>query len=975
MKTIEIWQKQTIRDLTSVLENIRSVSSRTRNGFAAITIEINKSASLDFMKFLVNDAISILDLPENIYPQVSSFIPDAEENRPILTYRFYGKLSTNDLNRDIQKRFYPLIQNIRGISDIRLSGASNLELSIKLDEDRINQLSINRENILNVINENYKSIILGKEDYQSNTIYFKLNKDELNLNDFKSLPIKVDKQLIRLDQLAQISIKDAPIQSLSRYNGYPSLTMEIYRKDLVNVLNLIEEIKSIINKIETPENQNIELVDDQSIFMKNEFRSLLKRLLWSALAVLIVLFVFSRNFREPILLFLSIVISISMTFIYFYLFNLSINFLSLAGIALSIGMLVDNAIIIFEQLRINDDRTVKEKLKHLFFPIMASTLTTFIVLIPFLFLTENLRELYIPFIKAMIFSLSSSFIVSFFILPIAFERYIRKKNDAPIKSRIKNFAEPYIKTTVNYPKTIIFFFVWIIGFPSYLIDNESWEKLGLSEHKEFINYAVGGSTNLFYFYVYKGEEWTWGEETYLNIRIHIPFGSSIKESNKIVEQFEKNLLKAETGIRIISQVYHEFAMLTVYFDTANLSKPYYIKSKAIILASELGGVSVSVSGFGPGYSNGGSGSYSTFAFKIKGYNYKQLKNLAKNTSEKLSKNKRIANVEIKSRRWSSFDRKELHMEFNRSKIIEYGLTVREISDQCRLRINELYPSTRILFNGNNLPIRLSFSEEESDISELLNSTINKENAKIPLKEFISFNLQKIPDEIIRENQEYILKITFDYKGPFQFGEKYVKEFLADQYLPLGYSLSRDQFQFSTEDEDSSIYGMFLAIILIFLLSSALFESFKLGFLILLAIPASLTGIFFIYFISEQSFTLAARIGVILICGLTVNNAIILTSEILRLNKRMHLKKAVIEGTLSRLRPILMTTLTTILGMIPLLFTEKISGEDLFQTLSLTIIGGLSSSMILILIVFPAFNYLFIKKRTDETPINNHSFNT
>jgi multidrug efflux pump subunit AcrB len=951
----------------TALPKIKKVSSYTYNGYGHIIVDLNKNAKLGYVQYLIDDLIQNLELPQGVFPYVSLSKKSLDEEQPLLTYRFYGEQSSQEMGYKLNQDLIPHLNSISGVSSAELSSLGRLECRILLNMEKVSSLQLNKDYILSEIKQVFNEEAIASFQTQAEVISAVLSTNKFDLNKVKALTLEVNKDnLVHLDQIADISLQFSDVQRLAHFNGLPSITLAIYRNPTSNSLEIIDQVKRKMSGFNFAETLQFQIIQDQSVFIKNEFRSIGKRALWSALAVLLVLLLFSRSYREPLILFFSIFVSICASFILFSLFGLSINFLSLAGLALSFGVLVDNSIIFFEHFKQQSSLSIEEKRNQLVLPLIASTLTTLIVLLPFIFLTEELKEFYVPFAKAYTFSLISALIISFVFISHFYQHFIEKKVDTHQnfigESRLKIFLRPYLEKSLNYPFYFLFIFIWILGLPVYLLSDNAWQKVGLEKYKGEINLLFGGTTGLFVNFVNKNEEWNFAEETYLAVSAQMPFGSDISETERIVKNIERNILQEYKNIRIISDFGHENAYLRVYFERKDEFLAQIIKSKLIYLASNLGGVRVAVYGFGRGFNSGGGGTASTFRLSLKGYNYEQLKHMAADVIEKLSSNSRIANAEFKSTSWNSTKEHYYNIRFIDEEIQSYGLTRKELTDQIKLWLSSENPDFILDYQHKKINLRLIFKDGVRTVQKLLESFIFKDGQQIQLLKLISLEKKETTDRIVREAQNYKAFVTFDYFGSYSNGKKYLDHFLENYSPPLSFKIDYERRIFSEEDEMSVSIVFLVAAFLIFLVCSAIFESFRIAWIILFAIPASLAGIFLIYFVSAYNFTLATRIGVVLICGLSVNNAILLTSEIVvQLKQGIYsLKGAIVNATLIRLRPILMTTLTTIIGLIPLLVTEGVSGKDIWATLSLTIIGGLSSSMILIITIFPSLNYIFLK---------------
>ncbi len=307
------------------------------------------------------------------------------------------------------------------------------------------------------------------------------------------------------------------------------------------------------------------------------------------------------------------------------------------------------------------------------------------------------------------------------------------------------------------------------------------------------------------------------------------------------------------------------------------------------------------------------------------------------------------------------------LQVNRKNLKRFHLTASEVLGSLQSRLRESLDWQRITLAGKEIDYRIKMlGHEELNLEDLQNLLLKTPTGeKVRLNQVANIGARKVMAQIVREEQQYVRDIAFEYRGPWKYGNRLVENLITNTKLPHGYKLERKKFFFLTEEEKTRIYWVLaFALLLVFMVTAGLFESLLQPLIILLTVPLALVGVFLIFYLTNTNFDRSAYIGVILLAGIVVNNSIILVHHINNLrHKGRNLLDAVVQGTLDRVRPIMMTSATTILGLLPLvLFVQP--DKSIWYALSLATIGGLLSSTLLVLVVIPVLLVGLKKVRVD-----------
>jgi HAE1 family hydrophobic/amphiphilic exporter-1 len=374
-----------------------------------------------------------------------------------------------------------------------------------------------------------------------------------------------------------------------------------------------------------------------------------------------------------------------------------------------------------------------------------------------------------------------------------------------------------------------------------------------------------------------------------------------------------------------------------------------------------------VQGFGPSF-YGGGGSPPQYNIQVLGYNYERVRDIAEDLGRRLTRMSRIRDVDTNaSGAWYDRDKAtEFVVEIDRDALARYDMSVQEFVGRMSAVIQGQTRQDILKIGGEEL--RLDVKVEgfrEVDLRELQETMITATNGTaIRIGDVVAVYPKEILARIRRENQQYERTVSYEFRGPTKLGDLVRDAVLEATVLPPGYSIKeRERWRWSDEEREQIYMVLAISILLIYMVTAALFESMKQPLCVLLTVPMALIGVFLMFFYANATFTREAYIGVIMMGGIVVNNAILLVDHInqIRREGRVALQEAILQGTLERVRPILMTTTTTVLGLLPLVLFSQGADANIWNALAYALIGGLLSSTFFVLTTTPALYFLFERK--------------
>jgi HAE1 family hydrophobic/amphiphilic exporter-1 len=480
--------------------------------------------------------------------------------------------------------------------------------------------------------------------------------------------------------------------------------------------------------------------------------------------------------------------------------------------------------------------------------------------------------------------------------------------------------------------------------------------------------VLAGSWHLFDKYVTRGVLWRswWGQQTYIDVIINLPRGAELERTDELARYFEAKLRQTPEVEQFVSRVQPQYARITATFPDSleNTWIPVAIKEQMVAYSNLFGGAEVRVYGFGPSFYGGGGGA-PNYSIKILGFNYETVRDIAEDLGRRLKRFSRIQDVDVNSAGgWYTRDKaSEFVLRLDRQRLGLHGLTARDVVNQVVAAVAGQVQRGNIRISGEEVRFDVKIAGNEDvdvhDLRELLLLTPTGEGVR--LDDVATLSERDVLTRITRENQQYQRYVSYEFRGPTKLGDRTRDAVIAATRLPEGYEIEGEQeWNWSTEEREQLLLVLVVSLVLIYMVTAALFESIRQPFCVLLAVPMALVGVFLMFFYAKASFTREAYIGVIMMGGIVVNNSILLVDHINHLRRAVGVPftDAIVRGTLERVRPILMTSATTILGLLPLVLFSEYADENIWNALAYALIGGLASSTLFVLTVTPALYLLF-----------------
>ncbi len=988
-ETVEMAVTAPLEEAANRVAGVRKVTSVSSEGESRVDLECEQDARMDFVRLELNEKIAALmpSFPAGTGPPtIEPFVPeDFRDMQGFLTYAIVGDRTPAALRALGKDILGPRLRSIKGIADVHVLGGEDRELLIELNPEMIASLGLRIESIRSALAALEFNAPLGAATCGVRRTVLSVRTAGLTTDAIARMPVGLTASgmPVLLRDCGTARLASAEPESHFRINGRPAVTLVISKEPYVNTLRLAGRVLARIEEIRPalPDGVDLVLESDTSASMRTELATLYRDVVYSLLCIVVILFLFLGTVRAPLLVLSSVAFSLAGTFLAFWMLGIGLHLLSLAGLVLGFGRLVDDSIVVLDSIQRRHDGTsrrdaIPRAVREIALPVAASTITTVAALLPTSFLPPNLKPYFLDFSLAVGIALVMSLVVSFTLIPVAAARMRLTPAFPVLYDRLgAQGSAAYaavLRAVLRHRRSAILLVLWMFGLPLWLLP-ERCEGTGAHVHaynavfgsswyrsaRPWVNHLLGGSSYLFFGKVGMGEIWADGKETYLVVRVAFPQGTDLQRSDEVARRVESTVLAF--GDRVEKVTTHVTAgstiiRVTVSDSLAATEGPYLIKNNLTMLAARTGGATIGVWGFGPGFSSGGETAPS-FAVRVLGYNYLRVKEFADSFRRRLEENPRIADVDI-DRSWSSqWDRAtELVARIDRHEAARYGVAMADVIDAVRASTPGILRSSTVTVDGERVPYAVKVAGfREYGVEDLRRATVTaRDGRSVRMGALLTMEEQRTPGEILREDQSYVRWVTFEYRGPYRFGDAYVDAVIRSIPLPHGYRFDRSfsWFTFSGTDRRVMLMIVGVAFLIVFMVTAALYESFRKPLLVILAIPFSLIGLFLAFYLTDTPFGRGGYAAVILLTGIVTTNSIVLVDVLSRACPGGNAPAdALIAAAASRLRPVLMTTLTTIGGLLPMVLLGDRS--SVWHSLAVGTIGGMMSSTVLTLIVIPS----------------------
>jgi hydrophobic/amphiphilic exporter-1 (mainly G- bacteria), HAE1 family len=944
------------------LERIESTSSE---GSSRVTLnfawgtELNEAA---------DDVRNRLDRVRGRFPEEAEapimFKFDAN-TFPIMGVGVEGDFDRVRLREIAEHDLSQRLERVPGVASVTVDGGLRRQIHVLLSKEKIRALNLPVDRVVNLLRTENQNIPLGEIDEGDRTYLVRSQGQFENLNEIRDLVVLTQSGIpVYMKDIADVKDATEDFRSFTRINGKPGVRLRITKQSGTNTVQIADGVRAEIQRI----NQQIPgiqltTLDDSSVFISRAINSVKEHALIGGFLVMLIIFLFLRDIRATFIVFTSIPISVIGTFALLYFNGYTLNTMTFGGLALGIGMIVDASIVVlentFRHMEHGKDRmqAAIDGSEEVWSAILASTLTHIAVFVPLLFLTGVSSILFKQLSVVVMFSLTMSLFVAVTIVPVLCSRLLKLPPPAEerrgLAGRLYTSSERFLNSMDERYSRVI--------------------RLALHHRPTVIGLGTAAVVAAVLILPTIGFElMPQADEGEVRVTAELPVGTRIERSEEValrleglakqyVPEAEDVIANAGGGgfmggganrvqvqIRLVTKDKRERSSEAIARDL-NRQLPGIIPG--VIIQTRASGGNQQFQRI----TGGGDGS--RLALEIRGDNLQQAQQLAQSAKNIMDKVPEVRNARV----GRDDGRPELAIQVDRPKAALLGLSVTGVANSIRTSVG----GTQAAFfreSGNEYPIVVRLREEDRERVEDLNDLLigTPQGQVVQAKNLLTLRNQAGPTEIERKNQERIIRVTAEPETTLSEALAAVNARLGEVRVPEDFSMG-----FGAEAEEQARafaqlrLMLILAIILVYAVMASQYESLRDPFIIMFSVPLAAIGVVLALKLTGTSFSLQAYIGVIMLAGIVVSNAILLVdyTNILRRRDGMPLREAVETAGRVRLRPILMTSLATMLGLVPMALGIG-EGAELQAPLARVVIGGLLASTMITLVVVPTVYTLF-----------------
>ncbi|MFW6140647.1 MAG: efflux RND transporter permease subunit [Acidobacteriota bacterium] len=1015
---VETLLTQRLESAVMRIPGLRRVETVSEEGGVYMTLEFSWGTDMDFAMLHTREKLDSVRLPEQV--ENPTIIPLDPQSKPIMVLSVSGDRSLLELKEFSEELIKPRLEQIEGIGSAEIAGGVEREIQVEVNPDLMVLYGLDIQTISNRItqfNTNLQggTIRKGRFKYALRILGEFEEIDEIGE---VSLKTTKEKGVVRVKDIAQIKDSIKEREGITRLNGSESIGILVRKEAGANTVKVTQSAREVIEEIKRRNEQiDIFVVSEQAKYIENAISSVLNAIIYGAVLAFLVLVVFLQDIKTPLIIASVIPIAIIATFNLLFFMNVTLNIMSLGGLALGVGMLVDNSIVVSESIfrHKNLGKSLNEAAyigtKEVGMAVTASTFTTVSVFLPVIYVHGVAGQLFKDQALTVTFALFSSLIVSLSLLPMLASRKFDIKVKELQKSKDIKTETPQPKQKKSF-KQILFlpfkllqkglylivkvifmglnfiisfliqFLVLVFHYLSlpfkpitrfvFRIYNDIYSRFSSFYHR-FLIWAldhkgriISGSLaflliTLFLATQIPSELMPKPETSSFDLHFTTPIDYSLEQTSELTYSVEQWLNQQENVVDSFSQIGIVSGMESLNPEVSlnsvqtriQVQSPSKMEKTIEDLRKFLSHFPDLQFSIVKEQSTIGEFLAFTTAevgLKIKGEDLNFLKKLSENVIQKLGEIEEITDVTTNI----GEGKPEFLVQIKKQSLDKYNISPHEIGSFLVNAVRGVV-DTQFKELEKKYDIRIRFQDQtRENIEVLLDEQIPYSEGTIPIRELVTYQLAKGPKEIRRENQEREILVTANARNiKISQAVPLIKEKLDQLEIPKNYRVV-----FSGEQEEmqksfrSLGFAFLLAVVLVYMIMAAQFESLLHPLLILFTLPMGLTGVIWALLITGQTLNVISIIGMVVLAGIVVNDAIVKIDYTNQLRKKgMGIRQAIMEASRVRLRPILMTTVSTAAGLFPMSLGLG-RGSELQQPLAISVIGGLILATFLTLILIP-----------------------
>ncbi|MGL5982249.1 MAG: efflux RND transporter permease subunit [Cetobacterium sp.] len=931
--------KEIEKGLTSV-EGIKRITTKSTMGKSSLSIEFEYGVVIDNK---VNDLVTAVSrirnsLPDDIDEPVIRKSSSGGDRVMLVGLRGDDLINLKSFADNV---IIPRLERIEGVGSVSIFGGLEKQISISIDPDKLEAYNLSVTELYSTLKSSSLNFPSGYVREGDKEYLVKVSGEAKTLEDIQGIVLRnQDGDTLYLTDVAKVELSIKDRSSYGRTDGIENIIINIEKSDVGNTVEISKLAREELSKIEPllPRGASFTINRDTAIDITRSINTVKNNALTGLLLAGVILFIFLRDWRATLVVTVAIPVSIIATFGFFGANGMTLNIISLMGLSLGVGMLVDNSIVVLDNIfrhltELGQDRMEASEngATEVIIPIIASTATTIAVFIPIVIREGRAKEIYKDMAYSITFSLLASLIIAITFVPMISSRILKSKTTIHEEGKILKFIKKYyskiLEKALNYKITVItgmvILFIAIVGY---------------------------GSKNI------GGEFMPTTDDGVYTIIAELPSGMEIEKSNRIAKELEIVVSKDEGTKKYISSVSNDAVSLIVDIGPKSDRKKTVQQimgemRKKVIHIPDVKLNLIPKMAFGRGSSR-------DISLILKSDYLNQLGYISNVITEKMNQNPGFTDINNSMVNGNP----EIRILLDRKKMEYYGVRVNDLTLSVSYQILGGAP-IKIKTGNEEVDVSLRLAEEFRNSPEKLKEMrIKSQNGGVvKLKDIAKIEIGEGAYGIDKEDKITMITLNANVSNGLDLvtGQKYLKEIIDEIGLPktVTYSFGGNGRSMS-EVNDQLKFAFMVAMFLVYFILAAQFESYILPVIVMGTVPLSIIGVYSGLLITGQKTNTMVFVGIIMLAGIVVNNAIVLIDYIkILLEREYSLDKAILEAGKTRLRPIFMTTMTTVFGMIPLSLGIG-QGSEMYRGMAIAVIFGLVFSTLLTLILIPILFYIY-----------------
>ena len=961
-----------IEDALVSLSGLKNINSTSMEGRSQVSLEFNYGTDLEIAANDVRTKLSRITsrLPDDVTPNILKM--DAN-SLPILRIAVRGNRSADDLKQIADDYIVDVIEQADGVGEASSSGGRTKIVRVEIEQNRLQAYGLTLTQVASSLaRQNIEigggQITEGSRDYSVRTIGEYKSIDEIN-NTVVTTKNGYDVKLIDLGH-AFLGYKDA--SSEVYINGEPGVYVSVTKQSGENSVNVANGVYKKMEALKEtlPSDITMEIVRDDTDSIRDTLSTLLDSAWQGLVLAVVILFIFLCSIKTTIIIAVSIPLSIIITLLAMNMCGITLNMMTMTGLILGVGMIVDASVVMIDNIYAYRMRGTKAHVaavlgtQEMIVSVISGNLTTICVFIPFLFFMKDLGfmgQMFKGIIFTIVIALVCSLFVAIFLVPVLAGHFLplTNRNEKPVKSAVFKFL---YGTFERAQRAIEKVYGWGL-------------KKALNHRIATICVCMTALViSLMFVPTLRIQMMTGGHDDSVTVKMVLPVGTSLEETTDIVQQFEKIVMDEIKGIKnVITSIGSGSRNATSYTGQIQIQLPpsdRQIDNDQTIqkkLRAHFGDFTDVEFSFGQGRRQQMTGA--DIDIVIRSQSLSKAMDVARQVSDVMEKMSEVGEPTVDTEDGLP----QVQIEVDRQRAYNFGVNVNSVANEIKASI-EGTTATTFRDNGNDYSVYVMLRpQDRQKVIDLDQIYVSGSKGLVALSNIASVVKGLGPVSIKHENRNRLVHVTANILNDENANviEKKIKEECSKAFIvPEGVSVTYEG-SWKEMAKQGAMYGkiILMAIILVFGVMAATYESFRAPIINIFTIPFLCIGVIFIYKITNQAFSLMSAVGLIMLVGIVVNNGIILVDYTNLLRERgKPMLEACYEAGVSRLRPVLMTTLTTILGMIPMCFASS-GSAGMVQPIGVAVVGGLVSSTFITLFFIPVlYSYVMYSRIKNEEGI-------